>query len=638
MKPRNPSSPRALIIALTLLVLLNLAVFGWNARPLLEQRGIHIPIFPVTQQPPIEQFASPLPGPTASPQDPTDTPVPVSLIADSSPAEGLRSQGVMILSMRDGYYIHLFAYHPLYLPLSRLTNQTWDDITPALSPDGQKIAYSSRQNGYWDIYILDLVSGQQTRVTDTPEYEASPTWSPDGLWIAFEKYNGVSLDIYLQSLIDPYENPIQLTDDPAIDRSPAWSPKGREIAFVSTRTGEEEIWLARLDQIDDRFINLSKTTQARERYPVWSSNGSYLAWASNHAGDRQLFVWDPVLPDQPAQLAGEGDRAAWSPDEEVLFSEVHQPQTEGLAAYTVDTGRLSLPLTPFPGSLHGMTWVKGPVVGWLADQIEDPQPFTLEPLWQPVLTRTIAPAGRKGLVTLEDVTAPQARLHDAVDEAFVALRKQVAIEAGWDMLSSLENGYVALTTPPTPSMQNDWLYTGRAFAFNPLLISANWVLISKDEFAGQVYWRVFLKARYQDGSMGSPLTDPVWDINARYAGDPQAYEGGGKFMNPPVGYWIDFTELAGRFGWERLPSWVNWRTFYPAIRYNQFVMTGGLDWSEAMAEMYPPEALSTSTSVPTQTLTASKTPEIPAPAVTQTPTPTLTLVPTRRATWTPNPP
>ena len=63
-----------------------------------------------------------------------------------------------------------------------------------------------------------------------------------------------------------------------------------------------------------------------------------------------------------------------------------------------------------------------------------------------------------------------------------------------------------------------------------------------------------------------------------------------RVANPgqvPVGYWIDLTELAQRYGWERLPSWINWRTFYPSIRFNQFVMTGGLDWNQAMAETVP---------------------------------------------------
>ncbi|MBE0697712.1 MAG: hypothetical protein IH586_12395, partial [Anaerolineaceae bacterium] len=127
----------------------------------------------------------------------------------------------------------------------------------------------------------------------------------------------------------------------------------------------------------------------------------------------------------------------------------------------------------------------------------------------------------------------------------------------------------------------------------------------------------------------------VWDINARYNGDTQAYEEGGKPGQVPAGYWIDLTEMAQRYGWARLPSWVNWRTFYPSIRYNQFVMSGGLDWSQAMAEMYPAEAMRTSTSVPTFTPTVSATSKNGSRPVTATPTPTLTLVPTRRATLTP---
>jgi len=62
--------------------------------------------------------------------------------------EGMRQQGIMILSMTDGYYSHLFAYNPQYLPFTRLTNSNWDDIAPAISPNGTDLVYSSRKNGY----------------------------------------------------------------------------------------------------------------------------------------------------------------------------------------------------------------------------------------------------------------------------------------------------------------------------------------------------------------------------------------------------------------------------------------------------------------------------------------------------------
>ena len=640
MKPGKSSSPRGLIIALLVLVILNLAAFGWIARPFLEQYGLRLPFLQTGLVRSNASTITPEPPSTSTLPviDPTNTAIPISLLAGESPESLLAREGILLLAMRDGINIHLFAYHPLYLPFTRLTDHPWDDISPALSPDGTRIAYSSRQNGYWDIYILDLVSGQQERVTDTPEYEASPTWSPDGQWLAYERYNGTSLDIYIQSLAQAGSEIIQLTDSAGADYSPAWSPAGREIAFVSTRSGDEEIWLARLDEVADRFVNLSKNTQSRDRFPAWSADGQRLSWAAETEGDHHLVIANRDQPDLPARLSREGSRTAWSPDGAILFVEIRDPQGSNLTAYEIASGSLTLPPASLPGNLYGMTWIKGPIVGWLASRLEQADgDLVLKPeLWQPVLTRTVAPSGRMGLVALENVTAPQPLLHDAVDEAFVVLRQRVAGETGWDTLSSLENAYVTLTTPPTPSIQQDWLYTGRAFAINPLLVSAGWIAITREDFGGQTYWRVFLRARYQDGSMGTPLYDMVWDLNTRYSGDPVAYEQGGRLSQAPAGYWIDLTELASLYGWERLPSWINWRTFFPSIRFNQFVMTGGLDWQRAMMEIYPPEAMQTATSIPTFTPPATRTPaDGPAQRNTATPTPSLTPLATRRPTWTP---
>lgn len=637
MKPGPRASSWGYRIALAILLVTNLAVLGWVVWPTTQGRAVDLPFAPKNATTTTSATASPTEiVPTAS-AAPSSTPVPVDLQDPAAVEEALRSQGLLILAMRDGQFSHLFAYHPLYLPLTRLTRNAWDDASPALSPDGQRLAYRSRQNGYWDLYILDLGTGEETRLTDTPEFEDSPTWSPDGLWIAYERYNGVSLDIYIQPLDDLSAEPIQLTDDPGIDRSPAWSPGGREIAFVSSRTGEEEIWLARLDNIDDRFYNASNSPQSLDRYPAWSPDGRYLAWSANNNGDPNLAVWDSSSPEQPARLVGEGDQVAWSPDGSTLFSNLGGPNATGLAAYAVTSQRLSIPYMPLPGEIYGLTWVRGPLPEWLAGAASSPDQTPAQALWQPVLTKMIAPAGRAALVELPDVTAPQATLQDAVDEAFVAMRQQIAQETGWDVLSSLENAFVPLTTPTLPSFQDDWLYTGRAIALNPLLLSAGWMSLTREDYQGQTFWRVYLKARYQDGSMGAPLTEMAWDLNARYSGDTRAYEQGGQFGQVPTGYWIDLTEIARRYGWERLPSSINWRTFYGSIRFNQFVMTGGLEWRQAMADLYPPEALVTSTPLPTFTSTSTRTPQQPPISMTVTPMPTITSVPTRRPTWTPLP-
>ena len=122
-----------------------------------------------------------------------------------------------------------------------------------ISPEGTKIAYSAKKNGYWDIYILDLATGQETRITNSPEYEGNPTWSPDSQFLAYKSYKNRNLDIFIQPLNDLSEEPIQLTESTAQEFSPSWSPNGRQIAYVSTISGEEEIWLAKLDVVENRL-------------------------------------------------------------------------------------------------------------------------------------------------------------------------------------------------------------------------------------------------------------------------------------------------------------------------------------------------------------------------------------------------
>jgi TolB protein len=233
------------------------------------------------------------------------------------------------------------------------------------------------------------------------------------------------------------------------------------------------------------------------------------------------------------------------------------------------------------------------------------------------------------LSPLGDVQAPNPLLHDLVDESFQALRAAIANQSGWDFLSTLENGYVPLTAPLDPGMGDDWLYTGRAFAFTTLPINAGWVAVVREDFNGLTYWRVYVRARFQDGSAGIPLHDIPWNFNARYSGDTLAYEQGGDHLESiPPGYWIDFTRLAATYGWERLPALTDWRAAYASARFNEFVFTSGLDWHSAMLELYPPEVLVT----PSPVVPPTRTPTL-TPRWYRTPTPTLT--PTPRPTYTP---
>ncbi len=109
---------------------------------------------------------SPSPTLTLTPA-PSQTPYVITATSAVTPSP----RGLFIFSLNEAGYAHLFIYSPLSLTLTRLTAGPWDDITPCLSPDGNLVAFASRRNGYWDLYLLELATGEVTRLTDTLEYD-----------------------------------------------------------------------------------------------------------------------------------------------------------------------------------------------------------------------------------------------------------------------------------------------------------------------------------------------------------------------------------------------------------------------------------------------------------------------------------
>ncbi len=569
-----------------------------------------------------------LPAPIASQpptQAPTQTPYVVTATPDAA-ATVSAPQGTFFLSLADAGHFHLFAYSPQTLPLTRLSANDWDDITPALSPDGKSLAFSSNQNGYWDLYLLHLTSNTLTRLTDTPEYDAAPTWSPDGAFLAYETYQNGGMDIFIRSVTDPTQV-LSLTQDPASDTVPAWSPRGRQIAFISNRSGEPEVWIADLDRSgDDKFIDISHSTQSVESHPAWSPDGNQLAWASTNSdsGLTGIYVWDALNPTAAPHWVGSGDWPVWQ-DNGNLATQLIAPNQTFLSGYSLD-GRINLSPELLPGASQGMSFGNTSVA--LPGLFRDIAQITPAALYDLSITpQPSALPGRYALIPVKGLKAPYPRLHENVVDSFRALRSQVAIRTGWDALASLENAYVPLTTPLGPGLGEDWLYTGRAFTLNPSLIQANWMAIVREDFGQQTYWRIFLRTTAQDGSLGSPLTQLPWDFSAR-TGDPVAYENGGRLAaSIPSGYWFDLTALAVQYDWQRLPALFDWRTYYAGARFNELAFTEGLDWSSAMLQLYPPESLETPTVVIPPTRTPTRTPfwyQTPTPTATSTSRPTNT--------------
>lgn len=621
--------PRLLAFRLFLLLAI-LAVGGLAWAGLKFTAGLETP----TANPTLSALATAL-GFTSTPSATQPVPSP-SLSATPAPTRAA-VLGMLAYTSRMAGRAHLWAYVTGESQPVPLTAGEWEDRDPAFSPDGQWLAFSSHRDGNWDLYLLNLRSGDISRLTDTPGYEGRPTWSPDGQWLAYEAYLDGDLDIWILS-IDQSQPPIQLTNQDGVDISPAWDPNGRRIAFVSDRDGAADVFLADLENPSQRFTNSTNTPYEMESDPAFSPDGTRLAYTSTSEGIQRLLVLDLGDPGLPRMEVGQGGRATWSPDGLTLAAVLPAPHGPHLLLYPLSGAGLQPLGFPLAGQIHSLSWTgHGLPEEAIANSQELP---TAEPLTTPNLATPSSGPVRVTVVRLTDVEAPNPSLSDAVDEAFDALRSRTAEELGWDFLAGLEHAFVGLNDPLPPGFAyNDWLYTGRAFAFNQSVYQAQWVEVVREDYGAETYWRVFVRTSPQDGSAGEPLRVAPWDFGARFSGDPALYDqGGAPAEDMPVGFYIDFTALAADYGFERLPSLPNWRTFYAAARFNEFAMTEGMEWTTAMLEIYPPEAIITPT--PYRTVTPTPTPTLrptPTPWWVRWRTPTVTRTPIPLPTTTPMP-
>jgi TolB protein len=459
----------------------------------------------------------------------------------------------------------------------------------------------------------------------------------------FETYEKENLDVAVVSITDPSQGIISLTQHPASDHSPVWAPDGRHIAFVSSRGGDSDIWLADLDLAsDDRYQNLSNTPYASESHPLWNYDGMQLLWASTSqtVGYSGLYVWDAKEPERSARWISDGSWGAWNETAERIIAVTSAPNQQYLTSYDMH-GSLLLPPLSLPGRVRGLTWGLADLPDPMPNSFKQASVSTPAGLWAPAITPVgEIPGQRWYLVSVANVQAPYPQLHDLVDESFTSLRTRVIAETGWDALASLENAFVPLTTSLEPGQEEDWLYTGRAFAINSLMSNAGWMVTLREDVGAQTYWRLYIRCTVQDGSLGEPIHDAPWNLNARYDLNPRTYEQGGEYAAVPSGYWVDMTALAASYGWDRLPSLPNWRNYYAGTRFSEFALTGGMDWYTAMRELYPVEALITPTRVlapsltPTRTFTPTST-RPPTRTPRPTGSPTTSPLPTGTATPTP---
>jgi TolB protein len=470
-----------------------------------------------------------------------------------------------------------------------LTYGEWDDRHPSISPDGNQVAFTSNRSGHWDLYLLDLITGETTQFTDDPNYNGHPSWSSDGLWIAYEKYQDENLDIFIKPVVaDILET--RVTTHPAQDYEPVWQPGSTNIAFTSTRTGSQDVFLvaSNLATVPENYTNNYTMNQ---NHPAWSPDGSLFAWTAPVEGFSTFFRIEGGQEPAQAKPAFNSNLFAWAPSGEFIVTIQNTPDHYYLSI--VDSRDSSFILLPtlLPGMVDDVSWGSKMLPTSLPSPISQAAQAVPQAPWKDKLVPSAgALYGRQNIIDLPGIKAPHAALSALAVEPFYAFKDRAVLDLGWDVLSDLENMFVSISQPLPPGRSNDWLYTGRAFSLNPVLIDFEYMAVVREDYGPKTYWRVYLKPLDQSGNQGAPLTHFPWNFSARYSGSPSAYEAGGVQLSEiPGGYWVDFSALAYEYGWERQPALTNWQSYYHGARFNVFVITSGLTWENAMLQIWPPE-------------------------------------------------
>lgn len=94
---------------------------------------------------------------------------------------------------------------------------------PSWSPDGRKIAYSSKVNGIRQIWIYDVLNQEERQLTEGPGHKENPTWAPNSLHLIFNSANQKSSDLYLIHLNT--NKATKISSGPGEKRFPSWESK-----------------------------------------------------------------------------------------------------------------------------------------------------------------------------------------------------------------------------------------------------------------------------------------------------------------------------------------------------------------------------------------------------------------------------
>lgn len=170
----------------------------------------------------------------------------------------------------------------------QITDNKSINSSPRLNNTRDSIVYISYKDGYPNLFIRNLNTGADRKITRTRWTKSAPAFSNDGLKIAFASSVRDNTDIYLIKDLNSLETE-RMTFARSIETSPGFAPNDRQIVYTSDRAGIPNIYIMNIDGSNSRRLTFGG--QYYES-PSWSSCGNYIAFVSMNVGRFDVFVMD----------------------------------------------------------------------------------------------------------------------------------------------------------------------------------------------------------------------------------------------------------------------------------------------------------------------------------------------------------
>ena len=351
----------------------------------------------------------------------------------------------------------------------QLTTHSGLDMHPALSPQGDAIAFVSDRTGGFEIYVRALTGGSaEIPLTADGQHNMQPAWSPDGRFIAYHANRRGGIWV----MPSRGGAPKQIA---AAGARPAWSPDGLQVAFQTDEFGDiapngysaqvgSTIWVVNADGSNPRPITTSTAPTGGHASPAWSRDGRFIAFtvfdssddnglwiASLETGatwpiDRQSSLYDPVF--------APGDSALYVSTGEAL-----------IARFPFDrkTGKLRapgelLPISGVPGVRGLSLSADGKRLAFAGASLES------QIWWLPVSREGVATGEAKPLTSDTSRRNSLATISpDGRKVAYMSIR-QGELPNVW-VMNIDGTGPVQLTSDETADHKPHWFPDGRRVAY-----------------------------------------------------------------------------------------------------------------------------------------------------------------------------